>query len=437
MKRIVIIGAGIAGLSFAKKLFEKGKRIVLIEKEKKIGGLSRSFIYNNVVFDIGPHRFYTEDKEVTNFIQQVLKNNAVIIRRHSGIWFAGKYYDWPFNYKALFKLPLSMKISACRDVFVQRNYQDRNYEDFLSGRYGKTIYENFFVPYTKKFLGLHPKDIHFDWGRESIDRAVIDRRIKVDNIADLIKSMFIFRPIKTEFIYPEKGGMGAFSQSLATQITDLKEKILTENIVKRIIYTKNRISAVVTNKNLKIPLKYLVWSAPITELMKLLGMGSSSLKYLDTILFNIEIDHFPELKYQWCYFGNPDVSFVRYSIPFYFSKYNVSEREHGICVEVTLAKDNMKWKNPLKKIDQIIKDLIKVNVIPNKNVVKNVHIERISNTYPVYDLYYKDELNRIRTKLSCFKNLFLLGRCGSFWYNNMDHSIRQALDLAEKIGNAK
>ena len=43
MKKNVIVGAGIAGLSLAKKLLEKEEKIVLIEKEKNIGGLAKSF----------------------------------------------------------------------------------------------------------------------------------------------------------------------------------------------------------------------------------------------------------------------------------------------------------------------------------------------------------------------------------------------------------
>ncbi len=182
MKKNVIVGAGIAGLSLAKKLLEKEEEIVLIEKEKNIGGLAKSFRYGDVVFDIGPHRFFSEEKEVTSFIRGVLGNNISIIRRHSGIWFAGKFYDWPLNYKALFKLPLFIKASAFQDLFNLKNFKDKNYEDFISKRFGSTICKYFFADYTEKFLKLHPKDIHFDWGKESIDRAVIDRRIREYNM---------------------------------------------------------------------------------------------------------------------------------------------------------------------------------------------------------------------------------------------------------------
>ena len=98
----------------------------------------------------------------------------------------------------------------------------------------------------------------------------------------------------------------------------------------------------------------------------------------------------------------------------------------GICVEKTITNQGDSHGNA----DSIINSLVRAGVIIDKNNVKHIHIERIRNTYPVYDLNYKKELNILKKKLGRFKNLYLLGRCGTFWYNNMDHSIRQALDSA-------
>jgi protoporphyrinogen oxidase len=64
MKKIVVIGAGITGLSVAWKLSEKGYKVKIIEMDKFIGGLARSIKMGNYFLDIGPHSFFSEDKEV-------------------------------------------------------------------------------------------------------------------------------------------------------------------------------------------------------------------------------------------------------------------------------------------------------------------------------------------------------------------------------------
>ena len=64
MKKIIIIGAGITGLSSAWKLSEKGYNVNVIESDKTIGGLAKSIKVENYYFDIGPHSFFSEDKSV-------------------------------------------------------------------------------------------------------------------------------------------------------------------------------------------------------------------------------------------------------------------------------------------------------------------------------------------------------------------------------------
>ena len=64
MKRVIIIGGGITGLSVAWKLSGKGYEVTVIESDKLIGGLAKSVKVENYFFDIGPHSFFSEDKEV-------------------------------------------------------------------------------------------------------------------------------------------------------------------------------------------------------------------------------------------------------------------------------------------------------------------------------------------------------------------------------------
>jgi hypothetical protein len=62
-----------------------------------------------------------------------------------------------------------------------------------------------------------------------------------------------------------------------------------------------------------------------------------------------------------------------------------------------------------------------------------VHIEKVPFTYPIYKLNYLGELSRNLKALARFHNLLPAGRCGRFWYNNMDHSIGQGLTTADRI----
>ena len=65
--------------------------------------------------------------------------------------------------------------------------------------------------------------------------------------------------------------------------------------------------------------------------------------------------------------------------------------------------------------------------------IERVHVERVPYTYPIYKLNYMQELTRNLRELGQYSNLLLAGRCGRFWYNNMDHSIGQGLTMADKV----
>ena len=55
-KQVVIIGAGPAGLTAAYELAKARVRSVVIEKDRVVGGLSRTVNYKGYRFDVGGHQ---------------------------------------------------------------------------------------------------------------------------------------------------------------------------------------------------------------------------------------------------------------------------------------------------------------------------------------------------------------------------------------------
>ena len=98
MKKAIIIGGGVTGLSVAWKLSEKGYEVKVIEMDKFIGGLARSIKIENYFFDIGPHSFFSEDKEVFKKVMDLFEGEQGEIpysKRIVKMMFRGKYVDYP------------------------------------------------------------------------------------------------------------------------------------------------------------------------------------------------------------------------------------------------------------------------------------------------------------------------------------------------------
>lgn len=68
MKTVLIIGGGPAGLTAAYELGKTGKfHVVVLEKEKQLGGISRTLMYQGNRIDIGGHRFFSKSRVVMDW----------------------------------------------------------------------------------------------------------------------------------------------------------------------------------------------------------------------------------------------------------------------------------------------------------------------------------------------------------------------------------
>ena len=92
-----------------------------------------------------------------------------------------------------------------------------------------------------------------------------------------------------------------------------------------------------------------------------------------------------------------------------------------------------RWQHAERLTDWVIDDLVKVGMIRSRNNVIDVRIERLEASYPIYRKNYPGQLDLARQQLAQFGNLHLAGRTGLFWYNNMDHSMENAMQLTKRL----
>ena len=116
-----IVGGGPSGLTSAYELLKKNKKILMIERDSRVGGLAKSYNYNGHIFDTGPKRFHTDDPIVQSFLEEIM--NMDIIGRSTKVHFMNRYFDWPLNLKSIFKMPPSMIIKTLYDLLNKDNLQ--------------------------------------------------------------------------------------------------------------------------------------------------------------------------------------------------------------------------------------------------------------------------------------------------------------------------
>jgi len=428
-----IVGAGVAGLTLGYLLATKGIEVQILEKEQKIGGLARSFHYDNWSIDIGPHRFHTDDIEVENFIKSIMGDDLITIPRTSKVFFCGKHFNWPLELKSIIKLPPSLLLSSFWDLMVRPKIQDDSFESYVNNKYGKTLTNSFFREYTEKFLKLNLKECHRHWAETGINRATIDKNVRSSSITDLLFGLLRNKKVNTKFLYPKNGTIDIYSKRLAEEICNKGGTVETGINFEKSVIKNNEVKCLIDHNGREYEIENLFWSGASYDLERLLGGDKVGLDFCSTLICNILVEGYPIIPAQWEYFGSREVIFSRVSTNISFNPCLAKEGYFGICAEVVCYENDYIWKEGEKLLNTIIQNLINTNIVRNFNSVMDVHFEKIRNTYPIYRLDYVQKLEKYESKIAQFKNVLAFGRSGAFWYNNMDHSIRASIDLANLI----
>jgi len=431
---VVIVGAGVSGLSLAAMLADHGVPSVVIEKEDRAGGLARSFTYGDFTFDIGPHRFHTDLAPVEQYLREVLGDSARTITRESWLHFMGRFYPWPIHpWYQLLRFPPTIAAAAARDMMASiKKPSPVSFKDQIINMYGETLYTHFFEGYSSKFLGIVPELTHADWAKTGVDRAIIDQRVQMQTLWQLATNVLFSRNKPAmEFLYPA-GGCEQFIRNLQQQYEAKGGEVLCGQGVSTLQTRHGTITEVSVGERTFTP-SLVVWTGTVHSLASCLDLPQPEMKYLALVCYNLMLTAGEAFRFQWCYHGAADVIFSRVSVPSNFDPGTTPPGRRSICVEVTCMEGDDQYRNPERYMDQVLFDLKRENLLKVSHEVAEVKIERIPWAYPIYHINYRDKLAAFKEATAGFTNLMLAGRLGRFWYNNMDHCVAASIQHTEDI----
>ncbi|MCM8804974.1 MAG: NAD(P)/FAD-dependent oxidoreductase [Candidatus Omnitrophica bacterium] len=450
MKTIIIIGAGPAGLGAGYELTKNLKndyQIIIFEKENQVGGIAKTIEYNGYRFDLGGHRFFSKNDEIMNLWKNVLKEKFIKVKRLSRIYYKGKFYFYPIKpFNALLNLGLQESISimlSWMKTKIKPKYPEISFEDWISNRFGKRLYEIFFKTYTEKVWGIPCRKISSDWAAQ---------RIKGLSLLSLLKSS-IFRQkkqkIKTlieEFYYPELGP-GMMWETFAKIIEENHGKVEINSSVEKIFLEGKRIKAIevknlITNSYKVIECEHLISSMPLREFIeklvpspnKQIIESAKSLNYRSFIVVGLIVnkkDIFPD---NWIYIHSPEVLVGRIQNFKNWSKKMVQDiNKTCLGLEYFCSEGDKFWLKPSAEVINIAKKELEILGFAKINEIEDGKVIKVEKAYPVYDENYKENVNKIREYLNSISNLQVIGRNGMHKYNNQDHSMITGILAARNI----
>ncbi len=446
--RHTILGAGLAGLSAGLNLARGGRSVSLLEKESYVGGLAASFAKEGFTFDLGPHRFHTRNQKVQAQVEELLGANVHWRRRLSRIFMLGKRFNYPLSATNVVRnLPPHLLARAFLDYFTVRlrnrihPIPDDCFQNWVLKRFGRTLYRLFFGTYTEKAWGIPCTQISADWASQ---------RITLLNLMDAVKKT-LFRPknvprtLVSRFLYPAQGGIGALANGYASAIlASGGSRILTGVDVRRIRWQGERILAVDfahAGREESEEVENLISTIPLTTVIDLLDpappeevlQSRRSLRYKAIVFVMLALERDKVTDDHWIYLPEQHLRVHRVSEFKNFSESSCPPGMTMLAAEITCNFGDSIWNMEQDELVALaVSDLEKVGLIERAEV-RGAHIHRERYSYPLYDLTYRQHVQRCLGWLKGLKNCHSTGRQGLFQYGNMDHSIAMGMVLAERL----
>jgi protoporphyrinogen oxidase len=432
---VLIIGGGVAGLMAGIKLLEEGKSVTLLEKESCVGGQCRTEILNigdeKYRFDYGGHRFITNNETLLAFVEEILGDNLLVAERSSVILHKNRVYDYPLNLKNLLKVaPLKLLFGAFFDtlkiVLKLTKHDDINFKSWITSRFGKTLYENFFGPYTKKLWGVEPSALSADWAGQRI--SLLDLKDVAKKL--LLKDKKTVRTYAKSYRYP-KYGFGELPKRMAQKFEDLGGKLFLDSEVTNFEYTNNAITEVHTSTE-RFKAGSIVSTMPLNEMSSKLGY-ESDLKFRSLRFLCIGLDMEDFSPHTWQYVSDYELLPTRIQEPKRRSPFMSPKGKSSIMLEIPCNKNDKIWKMGDDELLAIVKkDLKKLGFDIEEKIVDYFSFTT-QHAYTLMDINYDIRRDDTIKYLNRFNNLIMAGRQGTFRYIFLDTAMETGLMAAERI----
>lgn len=414
MAKIAIIGAGVSGLSAAH--FLKEHQVVVFEKDHCAGGLIKCRRVEGSLFHTcGGHVFNSKRQTVLDwFWSRFNQDEAFHKTDRNAVVFMKEDQAIPYpieNHLYLFDENTQKQcISDIVTIAQNEGVEPHNFEEFLKGRFGQTLYELYFQPYNEKVWRRDLKQVPLSWLEGKLPMPTVEEII-YNNINHVKEKAFVH----ATFWYEKQNG----SQFLADQLAEgLDIRYHSEIDSIRRIQGKWHVAGEVFDK--------VVFCGNIKDMVKMIeGVDLASyfqpvekLEHHGTTAVFCEIDKNP---YSWIYL--PSRSYDSHRI---ICTGNFAASNNSSSVPADRITATVEFTDMIKK-EEILDNLSKIPLHP-----KYLDHQYNQYTYPIQDANTRGMIKQLKAVLAPYQ-FYFTGRFADWEYYNMDVAMGAAMDVSKDI----
>ena len=418
---VVILGAGPAGICAALAL---GRDAVILEQRGEVGGLTCSFDFHGVVFDLGGHSFHTPHPEIRDVVYNAVEMYEQ--RRQARCYVNKTLIAYPFQ-KHFRELNDEKIIVECERGLAdaRTSLTAVNFEAYLYERFGAGIAEHFLIPYNRKFWGDDLRELAMDWTGERIAAPAGKKEFFETNGGER-------KPLQsdTTVAYPARGGFGEITKALARNVRNLRfgsRVKLVDAKEKKLVLADGEV----------LPWRRLISTLPLNRFLGMiegvpavLRSEAARLKHVSLKLICAVIDRPMETPIQRIYSADGESPAHKIGIANNSSDYLRSLPKCGVFGEVALS-SRLKASNEALE-ERFLASLAQMGLIRNLGEVAAVSTVDLPYAYPVPTIERSAIVARVKAWLQ-EEGIETIGRFGEWAYINSDEAMFRGLRIGQRL----
>jgi protoporphyrinogen oxidase len=432
-----VLGGGPAGLTAAHVLAQRGLPGAVFEADGTVGGIAKTVVLDGYRFDLGGHRFFTKLKPIDRFWEEILGDEFLTRQRLSRIYYQGKFFAYPLQARdVVSRLGLTESFLCALSYFWslrKRGTEAETFEEWVTTRFGRRLYNAFFRTYTEKVWGIPGSEIRAQWAAQRIK----DFSFKHALLSVLGLQRKQITTLIEKFRYPRLGP-GQMWETLARKVEARGVPVHLKQRCVSIRHAGGRVESVVLQSNgsqeelavdsvlSTIALRDLVFAldpAPPEDVLA----AARKLRYRDFCLVALMTTEEIPFSDNWIYIHDPGTRAGRVQNFGAWSEGMVPPGRNCLGVEYFCFEGDEIWELSNEEAVELAKEeLARIGLIDPSKVTDGVKV-LVPKAYPMYDARYEEAVAVIRSYLEGFSNFQTCGRNGLHRYNNQDHSMWTAI----------
>lgn len=426
--RVLILGAGLAGLSAAWLLKKRGIDFKVLDSAPQPGGTLAFAERSGFHFDAGIHVLHTQDREILSFLVQDLGLDLAVSSRRAFFVYNDKIMPYPFQVNS-YCLPFTDRLRVFWDSLRPKWKSPHNYEEFLKINFGATLSRYFFAPYTRKFWTVDPGELTLEWVDQRVPLPLLQHRLQ--GLYNPVKGDYGPNPV---FYYPRQGGMDALARALAKPVL---EEISCNTRVESIFPLDRRVYC---EGGQEYCYDYCITTLPLPLTVNLLqppaekaALLAAGLRYTAMLCLNIALRGSLPHNYHWVYFPERDEPMARVHFPGNMSAGAVPPGYSSLQIEIPRRGGTKQRDVDSSLVDSCLQRLKKLGLVGETSEKPLFYYShQIEPAYVIHDHYRAKHLPFILEHLvAC--GLIPAGRFGLWGYHWMHDSISSGKEAAAMV----